>query len=71
MLAGLSGTYLLISIPVPDPLPFIDEALALLVFVNATSYLGYNVRRWLPFFGKAKRAAVPVSKGRRGVTIDV
>ncbi len=66
-LAVLSGLYLLIAGPVPDPLPFIDEATALLVFVKCMSYLGYDVRRWLPFFGKSGNRR----KEARGETIDV
>ena len=66
-LAILSGLYLLIAGPIPDPLPFIDEATALLVFVNAMAYLGYDVRRWLPFSRKgrgAKSRGIKRSSGR-------
>jgi len=71
LLAGLSGMYLLIGGPLPDPLPLMDEATALLIFVKSMSYLGYDVRRWLPFLGKGAdfRGAVP--KSPRDVTIDV
>ena len=67
VLAGLSGTFLLISVPIPDPVPFLDEATALLIFVKSMAYLGYDVRRWLPFLGKAKAR----SGNRPGATIDV
>jgi hypothetical protein len=72
ILAALSGAYLLILGPIPDPLPFIDEATALLVFVKSMAYLGYDVRRWLPFLGNKRGGAKrPAPRGARGVTIDV
>jgi hypothetical protein len=70
-LAILSGIYLLVAGPVPDPLPFIDEATALLIFVKSMAYLGYDVRRWLPFLGKAGRVKSPGPKHHQGATIDV
>jgi len=69
--ALLSGLYLLVSVPIPDPLPFVDEATALLIFLNATAYLGFDLRRWLPFFGKAKPKPAPIPKRRPDVTVDV
>lgn len=69
--AGFSGLYLLLAGPIPDPLPFIDEATALLIFVNAMSYLGYDVRRWIPFLGKGRAGKTPAPKTSRDVTIDV
>ena len=71
LISILSGLYLLILGPALDPLPLIDEATALLIFLNSTAYLGYDMRRWLPFFGKKKVAKAAGSKGARGVTIDV
>lgn len=71
LIAGLSGTYLLIGGPLPDPLPLIDEATALLIFVKSMGYLGYDVRRWLPFLGKGGATRSSVPKSPRDVTIDV
>lgn len=71
LLAGLSGVYLLVAGPIPDPLPFIDEATALVIFVNSMAYLGHDVRRWLPFARRGKGAKPPVSKEHAGATVDV
>jgi hypothetical protein len=71
ILAFCSGLYLLIAGPIPDPLPFIDEATALLVFVKSMRYLGYDVRRWLPFLGRGKHAKSKVSRGSYDQSIDV
>jgi hypothetical protein len=67
VIAVLSGIYLLIMGPMIDPLPFLDEAMALAVFVKSMAYLGYDVRNWLPFLGKGRRS----SRRARHGTIDV
>ena len=64
--AILSGLILL----VPDPVPFVDEGLALLVFMKSMAYLGHDVSRWIPFLRKG-RAKAPEVKGAAGQTIDV
>lgn len=65
VLAILSALYLLTVGLAPDPLPFIDEAMAMLVFIKSMAYLGYDVRRWLPFLRKNGHARPS------GQTIDV
>jgi hypothetical protein len=72
ILAIFSGLYLLIAGPLPDPLPLIDEATALLIFVKSMAYLGYDVTKWIPFLRKGKAAAKPTHpRDHTGRTIDV
>lgn len=71
LFAILSGLYLLIAGPLPDPIPFFDEATAVWIFVKAMAYLGYDVTRWIPFLGKGRGAKTPVSRDKPDVTIDV
>lgn len=70
--AILSALYLLTAGPIPDPIPFIDEGVALAVFLKCALYLGYDLRKWLPFFGKTgKSHTKPKRKNPNDVTIDV
>ena len=70
--AILSGLYLLTAGPIPDPIPFIDEGVALAVFLKCTASLGYDLRKWLPFFGKkGKSSPAPRPAGKKDITIDV
>lgn len=49
--ALISGVYVIFG-PFPDPLPFLDEATALLIFVKSMSVLGVDISRFVPFLGK-------------------
>ena len=62
ILAILSGIYLAFGW-VPDPLPFIDEGLALVVFLNSLAYLGLDLRG---LFGMKKG-----KKEKAVTTIDI
>lgn len=69
LFAILSGFYLVALGWIPDPLPFVDEATALLIFVKATSYLGYDVRRFIPFLGRGKKQPQPAKTRDRVVDV--
>ena len=51
LFALVSGVYVIFG-PFPDPLPFLDEATALLIFVKSMAVLGVDLTRFLPFLGK-------------------
>jgi hypothetical protein len=68
LFALVSGGYLLTIGIAPDPLPFLDEATALLIFVKAMGALGVDVGRFLPFFGKK----MPKGEAKKqGPVVDV
>ena len=71
LFAILSALYLLIAGPLPDPIPIIDEATALWIFVKCMAYLGYDVTRFIPFLGKGKAAGRRSPGPAAGQTIDV
>jgi hypothetical protein len=53
--AVVSGLYLLLWGPMVgplDPVPIIDEATALLVFVKSMAVLGIDLSRFVPFLGQ-------------------
>ncbi len=55
ILAILSGLYLAIGGPLPDPIPFIDEGLAFMVLLNSLAVLGLDLRRFVGMKGKDKK----------------
>ena len=70
--AILSGLYLLTAGPIPDPIPFLDEGMALAIFLKSTTYLGFDLRSLLPFLSKKEKGkASPTQKDDKEVTIDV
>ncbi|MEP4076546.1 hypothetical protein [Haloferula sp.] len=67
LFALISGIYLLTVGIAPDPLPFIDEATALLIFVKSMSALGFDISRFLPFLGKK----APKTAEKESPVVDV
>lgn len=65
--ALISGVYLVFLGWIPDPLPIIDEATALIVFVKSMAVLGVDLTRFIPFLGKKTKEA---PKGA-GPVVDV
>lgn len=61
--ALISGVYVIFG-PIPDFIPFLDEATALLIFVKSMSVLGVDVSRFIPFLGKKGKAAAPKPPGQ-------
>jgi hypothetical protein len=65
----MSGGYLLTLGLVPDPVPFIDEGIALVVLVKSLGFLGIDISRFVPFMSrKVKPGKGPEGDGQ---TIDV
>jgi len=50
-----------------DPVPIIDEATALLIFVKSMAVLGFDLTRFVPFLGKKSK---PDGKSS-GAVVDV
>lgn len=56
--ALVSGLYLLIWGPMIgplDPVPIVDEATALLIFVKSMAVLGVDLSRFVPFLGRKSK----------------
>lgn len=71
-LAIVSGLYLLLLGPLPDPLPLIDEGLMMMVFLASMKALGKDGNPWLALFGrKTKADSTGFSERARDATIDV
>jgi hypothetical protein len=66
--ALMSGGYLVTLGIFPDPLPFIDEATALVILVKSLGVLGVDISRYVPFIGKGVRAR---KEGRKSEPIDI
>lgn len=63
VLALGSGLYLATIGILPDPIPFVDEGVAILILLNSLAFLGLDLRR---FFG------LKSGKDKKGsTTIDV
>ena len=61
MLAGVSGLYLATLGIAPDLVPFIDEGIAFVIFINALSMLGLDLRRFVGMkSGKKKSSEKPI-----------
>ena len=67
LFALLSGFYVFFASWIPDPLPFLDEATALVIFVKSMSVLGFDLTRFVPFLGKKSKPAGKTS----GPVVDV
>jgi hypothetical protein len=50
-----------------DPIPIIDEATALLIFVKSMAVLGIDLTRFIPFLGKKPKDATKAP----GPVVDV
>jgi hypothetical protein len=71
LLAFMSGYILFLPFDVPF---FIDEAIALPIFIASMKALGVDVTRWIPFLRRGKKSIIPhpmKSQAHRDTTIDV
>jgi hypothetical protein len=69
--ALVSGWILFLPLDVPF---FLDEAIALPIFIASMKALGFDVTRWIPFLRRGKKSLVPhamKSHPHKDTTIDV
>lgn len=59
IIAGASGLYLATGW-IPDPIPFVDEGMAFVIFINALSMLGLDLRRFVGMKSKEKKSDKPI-----------
>lgn len=64
LFAILSGIYLVVGGPLPDPIPFVDEGMAFLIFINSLAALGLDLRRFVGMGGKKKDDELKSAKGK-------
>jgi hypothetical protein len=57
LFALASGSYFFLLGWIPDPIPFVDEATALIIFVKSMQVLGIDLTRFIPFLGKGHKTA--------------
>lgn len=69
--AAFSGVYLLLG-PIPDPLPLVDEGVALVIFLNCLAALGLDLRKYIGMGPKKKRSEPEDHEPRkvRGRVVD-
>ncbi|MCU0797894.1 MAG: hypothetical protein MUF31_18385 [Akkermansiaceae bacterium] len=66
-LAGIFALGSGIVLFIPDLLPFLDEAVALMILVKSLQVLGLDISRFLPFLGKKK----PDAAKKEAPVVDV
>ncbi len=60
LFAAAAGVYLLTLGILPDPVPFIDEGIALTILVSSLSVLGLDVKRFLGRGGNKSKKDQPI-----------
>ena len=70
MIAVASGISLCADIFIPDPLPFLDEALLLAIFTKSMAYLGVDFTRFIPFMRKNRQTPAGAPSPQARITPD-